>query len=397
MEVRPPWSDRVACLLALGMGVYSAGYLVAYALRVGASGAPPFGDFFAFWSFARFVIERPAAGIYDVAALQDFQAALDPRFVEFYPYPYPPPFALLLAPLGLLPYGAAFAVWIAVTMAAWLAAVVPGVGGRLWVRARLVGAWVAPGTLFAVIAGQNGFLTGALLVGGMRLLPARPWLAGCLLAGLVYKPHFCLLAVPALLAARQFRAMAAAVLSVAALFVVSSAAFGVAMWRRWLEAVPALWSLFEVNREHLAPLMPTPMAGLLAAGLPGAAAQAVQAVLALAVAALVFWRYRRGVDAMAWTAPAAGALLATPYAFVYDMPAFTASVLAVWAAAVQSGRAWHRLERVGLLLGLLLPLLIVGGSTPALMLAPIAMGLVFGLALRTDPHAFRAPIQLNNP
>ena len=71
-------------------------------------------------------------------------------------------------------------------------------------------ALLAPASLINLLYGQNGFLTAALLVGGIRLAPSRPLSGGVLLGLLAYKPQFGLVVVVALVAARLWRAIFAA-------------------------------------------------------------------------------------------------------------------------------------------------------------------------------------------
>ena len=42
-------------------------------------------DFFGLWSFARFIHENPAAGLYDPVRLNLYQHRLAPDFTTFYP------------------------------------------------------------------------------------------------------------------------------------------------------------------------------------------------------------------------------------------------------------------------------------------------------------------------
>ena len=71
-------------------------------------------------------------------------------------------------------------------------------------------ALLSPAAAIAVWLGQNSFLTAALLVGGFALAKRRPLLAGFLLGVLTYKPQFWLMVPIALIAARQWKTLAAA-------------------------------------------------------------------------------------------------------------------------------------------------------------------------------------------
>ncbi len=194
-------------------------------------------DFMVFWRAAR------AALAGDVALLADgarFTAALNQELghwlsapLPLHPWVYPPHFLLLLLPWGLLPFPAAYGLFVAVTFA--LAAVALLAGERGMRRAILgAGLALAPAAALTAISGQNAFLSAALLVGGFRLLATRPTLGGALLGVLTVKPQLFLVVPVALIAARAYRALGACVLTAAAFVGASIIAFGAAPWQAWL-------------------------------------------------------------------------------------------------------------------------------------------------------------------
>src|SRR5437867_9205667 len=71
-------------------------------------------DFLAFWAAGKMVIAGNSAAVYDIAAHKAVQQAAVSSVGNF-PFPYPPPFALLAVPFALLPLGLAFTVWVIVT------------------------------------------------------------------------------------------------------------------------------------------------------------------------------------------------------------------------------------------------------------------------------------------
>src|SRR5262249_48675849 len=100
------------------ISIYDLVYLAAWLWH---GSHPIFGDFFALWSFGRFALLHPAPQIYDPIALQLFQHQLAPTLKGGYPFPYPPAFLLILAPLAHLPLTAAYLIWIPGTLALYLA------------------------------------------------------------------------------------------------------------------------------------------------------------------------------------------------------------------------------------------------------------------------------------
>jgi hypothetical protein len=164
-------------------------------------------DFISFWGAVQLTIAGSPTSAYDGAALH----AVQREAVTFLkggemPFPYPPFFLLLVIPFGLLPFGAAMAAWSTATFIPYLIA-----ARRMFPRSGLLAAAFPPVLVNASI-GQNGFLTAAVLIGGTLLLATRPLAAGLLLGCLVLKPQLGLLLPIALLAARQWRAIAGALI-----------------------------------------------------------------------------------------------------------------------------------------------------------------------------------------
>ena len=70
-------------------------------------------DFLSFWAAGRMVSEGAGAQIYDIETHRAVERTVSA--VGMLPFPYPPPFALMLAPFGLLPFGLGFTAWVALT------------------------------------------------------------------------------------------------------------------------------------------------------------------------------------------------------------------------------------------------------------------------------------------
>ncbi len=179
----------------------------------------------------------------DGALLNDgvrFTEALALRFqdvmsagLNLHPWVYPPPFLLLILPLGLLGPMASYMAFVLVGFSCLLLAIHAWPAQR-WQRAALVvSAACSPAAMFTLLAGQNAFLSAALLVGGLGLLYRAPVVAGMLLGLLVFKPQLAVLVPVGLLAGRHWRALIAAGGSAALLSGASLAAFGTAVWVDW--------------------------------------------------------------------------------------------------------------------------------------------------------------------
>jgi Glycosyltransferase family 87 len=358
-------------LVAL-LAIYDAVYLIRWITETGTRSA----DFYAFWSAGKFLAELTPAEIYDPQKLQAYETALDPNFRDFYPFPYPPPFGLVLRLLGTLSYDSAYLVWIGATLALYLCATLRRRSLSLMGLATLV----APSTLLTAIAGQNGFLTAALMIGGFRLLDVRPLLAGVLLGLLAYKPQLALLIPVVLIAAGRWRSLAAAAMAVATLVAVSMAAFGPAMWAAWLGSIEVNAHLFEINAPALQAHMPTLAPALLAQGLDHRLVGAVQ-IAVLALIASLLWRKARSVSSqrLAELVPI-GTIIATPYAFIYDLPMVTTAVLAIVEERQRTGDALVAREWLIVILTLSLPILALAAILPG-FLGPAVLGLALYLAM----------------
>jgi arabinofuranan 3-O-arabinosyltransferase len=186
-------------------------------------------------------------------------------------------------------------------------------------------------------------LTGSLLGGALLSLERRPALAGIFIGCLTYKPQFGILFPVALVAARQWRAIAGAAITAALLAGMSAALFGTRSWALFPHELVAQTGLNflsgdDSNWGYLQ--SGYGLARLLHAGI--GLAWLVHGLIAMALA-IIIWRVWR--SAACWRLKAASlsaaALLATPYAFAYDMAA-----LAIPAAFL----ATDQLER-GLLPG----------------------------------------------
>jgi hypothetical protein len=242
---------------------------------------------------------------------------------------YPPTFLLWLAPFGLAPYAWAAAMWVAMTLLAYLGAM------------RLVGpqprpmllALTAPGVVACLAVGQNGLLTAALAVAGLALVDRRPIVAGLLLGALAYKPQFGLLIPVALVAAGRWKAIGAAAASVVAGLVAAGLAFGWSTYPLFLQAMlGAGQQIVQVGAlEDFKQQSVHALAHALGGG--PVIAWAWQGVAALAAGVGVAWLWRSGAP---WPCRAAGLLTgmlaASPYSGIYDFPLPAAAVVIMLGA-----------------------------------------------------------------
>jgi arabinofuranan 3-O-arabinosyltransferase len=351
------------------------------------SGGPAGNDFLAFYSAGLLAWRGRAADVYDLAKLFVAQDAISGTATHL-PFPYPPHFLLYAAPLATMPYLPALYAWIGATSTPFVLLTRKASG----LAAPLVA--LAPPLIQNAIDGQNGALTASLFAGGLLSLGSgRPILAGVLLTLLTYKPQVFVLIPICLLAAREYRALGAMVVTGVALLLASVAAFGVEIWRPFLDILPQQMAF--ILDGHL-PVARCPTIFVLVWRATGSAvaAEIGQGVSTLAAWLLVARAWRRNEAIFPRALAFCVALpLSTPYMLEYD--------LAVWAlpASILMVRLW-RGEGV-LADWLAFPLLWLGPTTIWLMgvaKLPYAALLVLPLvpyALRTlrpplsDPLARR--------
>lgn len=327
------WLQRVAFAVAPTTLVY---YLTGQFELLGwmhARGEIRGRDFINFWSGPHLLLQGRIADIFDpgryaMALRQIWEAGLAAHV-----FSYPPSIFPLIAWTGALPYGVALVLWNVMGIAALLAAAWPHSRNPLMAMAILL----SPAVLACVDGGQVGLLTGALLIGGCRLIDRKPFLAGVLIGLASFKPQLGLLIPIALCAAGRWRTVGGAALSVAALIL---AGFGFAGEQGWMlyltHTVPVQAAYMNHGSGVWRTQTPSPLSAAIAAGLPLAVAQAIQAVCTLGAALLIFRHFRanrqRGIDAMDVLILIAATFIASPYVFHYDMPCL---VLALVLASAQ--------------------------------------------------------------
>lgn len=354
-----PASDKFRLLAGILLGLCSV-YGVTYLAVAVARGWPDgFGDSFALWSFGRFLRDHAAMTIYDPTALRSAQLALGMDPGAIYSFPYPPSFLLVVWPLGQLPGWLACAALIAVSLPLYLWATI----GRNWRSPALFAALAAPTTAIAIVSGQSGFLAGALLAGGLRIAVGHSVASGVLFGLLTYKPQLGLLVPVALVAARLWRTLIVASVTAILLGVATSLLFGGAIWPDWVASMPAFSRQFAAESTTIRHLMPTILVALLQLGVAPTAAQLAQCAATAASAAIVWILFRSGPQQLAGAGLLVAAFLATPYAFVYDMPVLATAVIWVIAERQRAGDALGTGEVLVMILALISPITLAAGAS----------------------------------
>lgn len=310
--------------LAVAFGVLIASFEIAYLIK---STWPhdPIGymigrDFVNAWLGAKLALAGDPAAHFGFDA---YQTLLQQTFGANYPihiWSYPPHLLLFTWPLGLMPYMTAYVLYSLFGFLLYITVASEG-SRRLDHLAILV---LAPAVTINIWCGQNGFITAALLIGGLTQLDRRPVLAGILFGLLSIKPQLGVLLPLMLVMTGRWRTIVAASATIAVLVVATALVFGPDVWTAYIrDAMPPQRRYAFESFSNFMMQMPTPFMNAKVAGLPLWACFVVQgAVSAATLTAVVwtFWRRRDPVLSMALFVTAI--FTVTPYAFNYDMVVF---------------------------------------------------------------------------
>jgi alpha-1,2-mannosyltransferase len=282
-------------------------------------GRPIGTDFLRLWTASYALLNGGEPAIYDPNAFFALERAVtQPPTPDFYPWNYPPSSLVITYPLALLSYLESLVIWLALGLAAYLAA--------LWrIFPKPLTLWVGlafPAVFWTVTHGQNSFLTTSLFCWGLLQLPTRPVLAGILFGVLTCKPHLGLLLPVALVAGGHWRALAASVVTAVAFAAISIILFGAGVWTDFLASTAATRSMLE-SGLNLGDYykMQSVFAAARLLGSSALVAYILQAFFALGAAAIVLWSWRRnkGDPDMKNAVLMAATPLSTAFIFDYDL------------------------------------------------------------------------------
>ncbi len=272
-------------------------------------------DFDTFYLVGQMVWRGRIADAYEVAklAVWQYRATGQPRVTA---WTYPPQFDLLVALLALLPRGVAFGMFIAGTLAAYLA-VLRRISGDVFVTVLIL--MMFP-IATVIMSGQNGLLTGALIglaclgfagAGGMR--------AGLPLGLLVIKPHLAVAFALYTLVNRQWGAFAWAALTVAVTSLLATLVLGADVWPAVLLGFREAASNMH-DGHYPFERMISVYAAMRSFGVGPALALALHCVAALLALGFVIAASRRMCQRQALGLTCMASLLVSPYAYDYDLP-----------------------------------------------------------------------------
>lgn len=310
--------------------------------------------------------------VHGAAALRPFYVV--PPGIE--PFMYPPPLLLLGAPLSLVPANIAYLLWSCLGVALLCVA-----GWQLKMRPILIlGAVLLPPTVYCVLLGQTGLILSALFVLSLAWAPRSPVLSGCIAGLMILKPPAALLLPICYAASGQRSAFIAAIISGLCVCALTLLVFGMAPWVYFFTTSLSLARYVLQMPWHHAyqNLMVSPFILLRGFGWGLPASYAVQGAITL-VACVLTWRLWRtsqapGTNVLLVTACLAA--LATPYDYIYDLPA-----IGLLLAANFPYRGWQLSAALCFILGMGLYVFL------SYNFVPIGAVLIAGLGLACWPDS----------
>lgn len=385
--VRAPWlnEERVTGYSRIFVTLYvvaTIGLIVLSPHLIDPNGKPVGTDFMNVWAAGKLALAGDPGAAYDYAKHYAVQAQALPyaedQKATYFGWHYPPFFMIVAALLALLPYGAALAAWMALTLPPYLAAMRAMIPHRRW----LLFALAFPAVFVNFGHGQNGFLSAGLLGLGLLALERRPALAGLFFGLLTYKPQMGFLLPLVLIVDRQWIAFAAAAVTAVAMSLASYLVLGADAWH-------AFFGSLELTRTYVLEQGPTgweklqsPFAAMRMLGASIETAYAVHGAISVCVAAIVLWIWRSPVGiALKGSALATGTVLVTPYVLDYDLMLLALPLAWLTVEGVRS--QFLNYEKLTLFIAWLLPIISreIGGALHV-PIAPVVLLVLLSFILR---------------
>jgi alpha-1,2-mannosyltransferase len=321
--------ERIRLVATALLIASAAGFLFLVVTAHGVidrQGRPLGTDFSNVYAAGTYALDGHAPAAFDPPLQFKREQQIFGRDTQFYGWHYPPFFLFVAAALAWMPYGAALAVWQAVTLALYLLVIgaivsspsprAAGMGDHLW----LLLALAFPAVLINIGHGQNGFLTAALMGGALVTLERRPIAAGILFGLLVYKPQYGLMIPLVLAASGRWKCFASAAATVALLALATTLAFGVDVWRAFLASTEFTRTVVLEQGNTGWHKIQSVFAWARMWGAPIPLAYVLQGATTLGIGAALVWLWRSAAPyALKAAALCLAAILATPYSFDYDM------------------------------------------------------------------------------
>lgn len=326
-------------------------WLPVWVVMMSLSGKPLMVDLVARWTGGRMVTQGDWPRFYDPEAQSQVQRHLFNGADALSWFVGPPFEAVVLAPLGTLPYGLAIAVWTTASVgcllvALWLLRAHVGLED-IWWRRMLILSLGSMATLECLFSGQNStFLLLVFTLAWVALRSGRDFLGGAILGLALVKPHLIVLMGLLWLLEGRWKALAGFAATATAWVVLAALVLDVSAFGRWLSVLRGdLYTEFVTvgqTSKHGGP------AGFFTdvLGPIGVSAGIVGGVISLMVgaAAVVWVRYREPEPTSRWWLAVLASVVFAPHSMIYDL------VIIIPSVAIALSRWWTPTLRVTLAL-----------------------------------------------
>lgn len=368
----PRLVESVCLAIVIAEAVFLVGSYLAGTWLVAPDGTNVASDFVDVWAAGHLTLHGHASTAYHWPTHKIVEdSALGHAFDGYYAWHYPPVFLFVAAALASLPYTQSFLVWTVTTFLLYLIAI----RGIFGARSGYLLAAAFPAVLANFFVGQNGLFSAALIGGTLLLIERRQAvLAGVLLGLLIYKPHLGLLFPLALVAGGEWRVIAAAAGTAGLVMLASLLVFGDASWFAFFNHIGESSQTILADGKAGFLKLQTAFGLVRTFGGSETLAWIAQAAVALpaAVAVVLAWR-SRAPYAIKAAALGAGALLATPYLYTYDLVILAVPLAYLLRLGRTQGFLPHELAVIGLACLLILIFILPAVSLPVGFIAVIAV------------------------
>jgi arabinofuranan 3-O-arabinosyltransferase len=340
-------------------------------------------DFVNYWLSGQLVFESQTSTLF--GSLDSYMAALTahmgPQVQPRY-WSYPPHFLFFTAPLGLMNYFPAMAVFMAASCALFL------YGARAWLGtldAKIL-ILLSPFIAFNLIAGQNGFLSGGLMMLGLGWRKTRPVLAGIALGALTIKPQLGILLPFLLLIERRYAVIFSAIATTIVLVAASILVFGMESWQGYLaNNLPEMKKVMWEWQGIFLSFMPSLFAALRVLNIAPNVAIIVHGLFAVAIFTYCVRPFLRCEDdGLRAILVVAATFAISPYSFLYDAGPLSAAAILLLGFLVDSRK------NLIVLLVALLPLAALPLGLIAMPIAPIVIIAMIVVTVQTINAGSRA-------
>jgi Glycosyltransferase family 87 len=275
-------------------------------------------DFDVFHIVAQKVWAGGVEGAYHFTRFLEMQREASGGQDSFMPWTYPPQFALLVAPLGLIPVNVGYFLFVVATFAFYIV-VLRAVARDNFTLLLLM---LFPAMEITMACGQNGFLTAGFIGLVCLFFEERPVVAGLALGLMIIKPHLAIAFATYAIAKRSWTVVATAAAVVLTTSAICTVVFGTHIWLDFLDSVRDSSAFLEKGYYPLFRMV-SAYAALRSAGISAWVAFVGQGMVALlALGLVVLTVYRRMPSRTSLGLTAALSLCISPYAYDYDFLVF---------------------------------------------------------------------------